>query len=139
MDRLTTHKDLIVWHKAITLASKVYAATRLLPSEEQFGLNQQLRRCSVAIASTIAEGAARRTRVEFTQFLHTARGALSELETQLMIAKEQQLMTDAGELLAGAAELGRLIGELIRNLGSARQAAHAKACAQHPTVAERRS
>jgi four helix bundle protein len=86
MDAVKTHKDLLVWQKSIVLAGKVYAATRALPSEERFGLKQQLRRCSVSVASSIAEGSARRNRIEFVQLLHAARGVLSEIETQTMIA-----------------------------------------------------
>ena len=33
------------------------------------------------------EGAARQTKKEFAQFLHNAQGSLSELDTQLLIAK----------------------------------------------------
>jgi four helix bundle protein len=37
----------------------------------------------VSIPSNIAEGAARNTKRDFANFLHTAQGSLSELDTQL--------------------------------------------------------
>ena len=128
MDVIRSHKDLIVWQKSIALASAVYAATRMLPSEERFGLTQQLRRASVSIASNIAEGSARRSRAEFRQFLHIARGSLSELETQMMIAIDQGFISSGKSPVAGITEVGRLLNGLIRSLASSSTAAHAKAC-----------
>ena len=129
MDAVKTHKDLLVWQKSIILAGKVYAATRALPSEEQFGLKQQLRRCSVSVASSIAEGSARRSRIEFLQLLHAARGVLSEIETQTMIAIGQGYFEATSALPDDIAEVRHLLNGLIRNISEANQIAHAKACA----------
>jgi len=41
----------------------------------------------VSSSQNIAEGAARQTKKEFTNFLHIAQGSLSELDTQLELAK----------------------------------------------------
>ena len=128
MKRIESHKDLIVWQKAIKLAGRIYTATRQLPSEERFGLNSQLRRAAVSIPSNIAEGAARRNRAEFLQFLHIARGSLSELETQMMIALEQELVTPETTALDDIAEVGRLLNGLISKLRSSHREAHANAC-----------
>jgi four helix bundle protein len=137
MDKIISHKDLVVWQKSITLACKVYAATRLLPSEERFGLLGQLRRAAVSIPSNIAEGSARRSRTEFVQYLHIARGSLAELETQYMIVSRQALLNDAAATLEEIAEVGRLLNGLIRSLAASSRAAHAKACAHQPLTANR--
>ena len=135
---ITSHKDLIVWQKAVALAGKVYAATRQLPRDERFGLSLQLRRAAVSIPSNIAEGSARRTRAEFVQYLHIARGSLSEIETQVMIARDQGFLSARDCLLEEIAEIGRMLNALIRRLAANRQAAHAKACAPHqPPTANR--
>lgn len=134
MDVIKSHKDLIVWQKSIELASRVYAATRTLPSEERFGLSRQLRRAAVSIASNIAEGSARRSRAEFVHFLHVARGSLSEVEAQVMIAANQDMIAQHDSLLGDIAEVGRLLNALIRSLASASRTAHAKACASSLTA-----
>jgi four helix bundle protein len=126
--RIETHKDLIVWQKAIKLAGKVYAATRQLPSEERYGLNSHLRRAAVSIPSNIAEGAARKGRADFLQFLHVARGSLSELETQMMIAVQQALISADVAALEDIAEVGRLLNGLIGKLLNSDREAHANAC-----------
>jgi four helix bundle protein len=134
MDKIISHKDLIVWQKAITLACKVYAVSAYLPREERFGLQSQMRRAAVSVASNIAEGSARRSRLEFIQFLHISRASLAEVETQFLIATHQRLLTDSCAL-AQIAEVGRLLNGLIRSLGSANRKAHAQACA--PLTANR--
>jgi len=88
---MKSHKDLDVWKAAIILAKNTYKATATFPKEEIFGMTAQMRRCSISIASNIAEGAARQGNKEFIQFLHIALGSAAELETQLIIAGEVEL------------------------------------------------
>jgi four helix bundle protein len=129
MSTIVSHKDLVVWQKAITLACRVYAGSALLPRHERLGLQSQLRRAAVCVASQIAEGHARRSRTDFIQCLHTARSALAELETQYTIAARQQWLTDAHATLEEIAAVARLLNGLIRSLVASDRAAHAKACA----------
>ena len=82
------HKDLDIWKLGIQLVKEIYMLTERFPSSEKFGLSSQLQRCSVSIPSNIAEGAARQGKKEYIQFLYIALGSLSELETQIIIAKE---------------------------------------------------
>ena len=52
------HKKLRAWQETMDLARMVYEVTSLLPSEEKYGLQTQMRRAAVSIPSNIAEGAA---------------------------------------------------------------------------------
>jgi four helix bundle protein len=79
------YKDLLIWQKAMDLASVVYELTGSIPEEERFGLVVQMRRAAVSVASNIAEGQARRGTKEFLLFLSHASGSLAELETQLLL------------------------------------------------------
>lgn len=85
---MNNHKDLDVWKNSIVFVKRIYETTKTFPREEMYGLTNQLRRASVSIPSNIAEGAARKGKAEFKQFLYIALGSLSEVETQLIISKE---------------------------------------------------
>ena len=83
----SSHKDLIVWQRAMQLVVDVYRSTKSFPREETYGLISQMRRAAVSIPSNIAEGKGRYSRKELSQFLLNARGSLLELETQIEIAR----------------------------------------------------
>ena len=115
--KVTSHKDLIVWRKSIDLASKVYSATNRLPPVEKYGLQVQMRRSAVSVASNIAEGAGRTGRAEYIRFLNIARGSLTELETQVYIISDLRLLEDRElRLKEDVAEVGRLLTSLIQKL-----------------------
>jgi four helix bundle protein len=81
------HKKLDEWNMAMDLTLGIYHASESFPKEETFGLANQMRRAALSVPSNIAEGAARQTRKEFMNYLHMAQGSLSELDTQLELAK----------------------------------------------------
>ena len=118
---LQSHKDLIVWQKAVDLVIEIYKLTQIFPKEELYGLSQQMRRASVTIPSNIAEGYQRNHTKEYIQFLFVAKSSGSELETQLLIARrlnfgnsDQQLRVE--NLLTEVLKmLSKLISKLTPN------------------------
>jgi four helix bundle protein len=115
------YQDLVVWQKAMELATAVYRVTRDWPHEEQYGLTSQVRRAAVAIPSNLAEGHGRSGRREFAHHVSIAYGSLCELETQLLIA--ERLDYSDGEatesLMERIADVRRLANGLLRSLQSA--------------------
>lgn len=81
------HKKLDAWKLSMDLVIDVYRETGKFPDRERYGLLDQIRRATISIPSNIAEGAARQTKKEFTNYLHIAQGSLSELDTQVELAK----------------------------------------------------
>ena len=77
-----------IWQRAIAFTKNIYIVTNGFPDHEKFGLTSQVRRASVSIASNIAEGASRRTDIDFSRFLQIAIGSCFEVETQIVLAKE---------------------------------------------------
>ena len=122
MSEIRSYRDLIAWQKAMALAKRIYGATRLFPKEEVYGLTQQMRRAAASIASNIAEGYGRGSRRDYVRFLHTARGSLYEVETQVLLAKEMSYLTDkqAASLLEDTGECSKLLYALIKSLREAR-------------------
>ena len=111
-------KYLLVWQHAIELTTEIYKLTASFPSAERFGLTNQMRRAAVSIASNIAEGYGRATKGEYIQFLGHARGSCSELETQLVIARNLEFGT-AHNLESSDAlchDVGRLLSALMNSL-----------------------
>ena len=120
-----THKDLIVWRKAVALACRIYRLTATFPGYDRQTLSHQMRRCAVSVASNIAEGAARGSRAEYIRFLDIARGSLSELETQVYICTDLQLLRVDSGIHEDIAEVGRLLSAMNRRLREHRDKARA--------------
>ena len=79
-------EKLIAWQKARELASEIYKITRLFPKDEVFGLTSQMRRCSVSIASNLAEGSGRNSMKDKARFTEIAFGSALELLNQLILS-----------------------------------------------------
>ena len=88
-----SHRDLDVWNLSIDLVKVVYKITRHFPKDEIYGLTSQIKRAVISIPSNISESASRQSHKEFIQFLYIALGSSSEVETQLIIAKELEFVT----------------------------------------------
>lgn len=87
------HKTLECWKQSFELVKDVYRITNSFPVEEKFGLMSQLRRASVSVPTNIAEGAARRSKKEFIQFLYISEGSLSEIDTLLELSVALNFLT----------------------------------------------
>ena len=121
-DSQKPHRELVLWQKAVSCVVLVYQATRGFPPAERFGLAGQMRRAAVSIPSNVAEGAARRSRKEYLQFLYTARGSLSELDTQLEIALQLGYVTETERtvLQERLDEISRMLHGMIMYLAKQR-------------------
>jgi four helix bundle protein len=111
-------RDLIVWQRAMKLASVVYAATKAFPKEEMFGLTSQIRRAAVSVPSNIAEGHGRLTDNGFAVFLGQARGSLFEVETQIELASTLGYIKaiEAEKVIAECEELAKMLNGLLKTL-----------------------
>lgn len=87
--KINTYKELVVWQKAIELVKEIYLIAKQLPKSEQFILISQMIRASISIPANIAEGWGRNHKVEFIRFLNISYGSSTELETHLIIAKNE--------------------------------------------------
>jgi four helix bundle protein len=112
------HRKLVAWQKSMELVQDVYKAVTGFPKYEEYGLISQMRRAAISIPSNIAEGAARRGNKEFMQFLNIAQGSISELDTQLELARmmgyiDTELHTD---LAAKLTDISKLLFGLTRSV-----------------------
>jgi four helix bundle protein len=86
--KIKSFTDLIVWQEAHKLTLEIYRLTRTFPKEETYSLVDQMKRCSISITSNIAEGFSRQGKKEKIQFYFMAKGSLTELQNQLLLAKD---------------------------------------------------
>ena len=77
-----------VWQKSHTFTVNLYKITNNFPSEEKYGLTNQIRRASLSIESNIAEGCGRSTSRELSRFLDIAQGSAYEVRCQLFVARD---------------------------------------------------
>ena len=76
-------EKLMVYQTARKLVKKVYILLRRFPTEERYGLCDQLRRSIVSVPSNIAEQSGRTSIKEKVHFLEIAYGSLMEAYCQL--------------------------------------------------------
>jgi len=86
-------EDIDSWKQARQLARMIYACSDKGRFTRDFGLKNQIRRAAVSIMSNIAEGFGRGGNKEFIQFLSTARGSVSEVQSQLYVALDAGYIT----------------------------------------------
>ncbi|MDO8483098.1 MAG: four helix bundle protein [bacterium] len=87
-EKIKLFTDLYAWQAGHMVVLSIYKITRGVPKKEQFGLTNQIRRAAVSITSNIAEGFSRTSYKEKTQFYAIALGSLTEVQNQLLIAKD---------------------------------------------------
>lgn len=93
VNKIKSFTDLYAWQEAHKLVLMIYKVTNKFPKEEMFGLIMQMRRCAVSVSSNIAEGFSRNSNKEKVQFYSTSHGSLTELQNQLMVARNVKFMS----------------------------------------------
>lgn len=111
-------EKLDVWNEAIAFADIVYSLSRGFPSEERFGLTNQMRRAAVSVSSNLAEGSSRTSRADFARFIEIATGSLFEVVSQTQIAKRQGFITleDHARVYAAAEKQSKMLSGLRKSL-----------------------
>jgi four helix bundle protein len=112
------HYTLDAWKVSRALVKSIYELTRTFPKEEMFGLTAQIRRSAISIPSNIAEGAARTGEKEFAHFLNIARGSVSELETQLLLASDLGYIKSDHSIFEAVDRVSRLVTGLHKTVRS---------------------
>lgn len=111
-------RNLKVWDRAHHLTLDIYKSSSAFPSEEKYGLTSQMRRASVSIGANIAEGCCRKGDCEMGRFLQIAVGSASELEYELLLAKDLSFLKsdEYGRLSSEVTEVKKMLTALICKL-----------------------
>jgi len=113
-----SYRDLILWQRAVQLCVAVYKCTARFPRDEIYGLTTQLRRSSLSIPGSIAEGYGRLSREQYKHFLGVAQGFNFQLQTQLVVARELAIGEPAEiEQIEGfSVEVGKMVSTMLKRL-----------------------
>ncbi len=108
-------RTLKVWDASHRLTLEVYKVTRTYPREELYGLTSQSRESSSSVPTNIAEGCGRSGSREFSRFLKIAAGSASELDYQLLLARDLGYLSEADyvRLNAHLIEVKKMLSALI--------------------------
>ena len=111
-------RNLKVWEKSHQLALAVYHITASFPRDEIYGLASQMRRAASSIPSNIAEGCGREGDPELARFCIIARASASELEYQILLARDLKLIQpkDHETLSEQTVEIKRMLTVLVQKL-----------------------
>src|SRR3989338_3985470 len=115
-EKIQSYKDLQTWKSGHELVLQLYKITKQFPKEEQFGLVSQIRRAAVSITSNIAEGFSRRFPKDKAHFYSIAKGSLTEVDSQILIAKDVGYIDDKdfNQIVKQIEVVGRLLTGLLR-------------------------
>lgn len=117
MNKIRSFTDLNAWREGHKLVLAIYKITTSFPEIEKFGLLNQIQRAAVSITSNIAEGFSRKNQKEKAQFFYTALGSLTELQNQLIIAKDLGYIEPSKfeELASQTIVVSKLLNGLIKS------------------------
>ena len=116
--KIQSFTDLIAWKKAHALAVSIYKLTDKFPQRETYSLTDQMRRSATSISSNIAEGFSRQSKKEKIQFYYTSKGSLTELQNQLLIARDVGYLVkeEFNSIAQQSIEVSKLINGLIKSI-----------------------
>ena len=119
--KIRAFTDLVAWKESHSFVLMIYDITKHFPRDEQFALTSQLRRAVVSITSNIAEGFSRQSQKEKLQFYSIAHGSLSEVQSQLLVARDVHYISEdtCSNLFIQSVRVSKLIHGLIRKIRSA--------------------
>jgi len=113
-NKIKSFTDLNAWKQGQQLVLKVYQVTKEFPASERFGLADQLQRAVVSVTSNLTEGFSRSSFKEKVVFYYTALGSLTEVQNQLLIARDLGYLQKL--LFKQLADHSILVNKLINGL-----------------------
>lgn len=111
-------KQLVVWEKAHDVTLNIYRVTQSFLKAEMYGLTGQMRRAASSVPANIAEGCGRNSDAEFAHFLQIAAGSASEVEYNLLLARDLQFIdsTEYETLDSKINEVKRMLNAFLKKL-----------------------
>ena len=93
------------------------------PREELYGLTSQIRRCAVSVGANIAEGRGKIGNNEFQRYLQIASGSASELDYELLLARDLGYLAkpDHARIADELLQIRKMLSSLLRKVNIERK------------------
>lgn len=120
---ITRFEDIQAWQEARKLVNMVYLMSRKKDFSRDFRLAGQIQSAAVSAMSNIAEGFDRRSNKDFLRFLDIAYSSVTEVQSELYVAKDQTYAAEEEFLGAysQADKTKQLIAGFVRYLKNAQR------------------
>lgn len=111
MEPLKSFEELNCWKEAVLLRKNLIPLIDSLPKQEEYRLKDQMIRCLRSVTNNIADGYGRFNYQENIQFCRISRGSQYEIIDHLIIATEQNYITEV-ELTSGKEQINKCLATL---------------------------
>jgi four helix bundle protein len=116
--KIDRFEDIVAWQRARSLVTGIYRAVNAGQARRDFPYRDQLCRAAVSAMTNVAEGFARRSKVEFARYLDIARASAREVQSLLHVGHDLRYFSDADfdQLYSDANATAFLIGRLMASM-----------------------
>ena len=113
MEKLTNHRQLIVYQKAFEAARNIYLLSKTFPKEETYSLSDQIRRSSRSVCANTAEAFRRRKYPKsFSNKLNESEAEAAETQNWLDFALDCEYISEETHKQLDS-EYEKIIGMLV--------------------------
>ncbi len=116
--KIERFEDLDCWKEARKLINRIYPITKKEAFSKDYRLRDQITGAGISVLNNIAEGFDSQSNNEFIRFLLMSRRSISEVETCLYIASDQNYLSSSEfkEIFEQAEKAKQVIDGLLRYL-----------------------
>ena len=122
-DKQFRFQELEIWKRAAVFSPKMFRLADRLESRRLFRFAEQLRGATLSITNNIAEGSGSVSKIDFANFLNTARRSTFEVANILFLLSSNGYIdqTDLREMIGELEQESRMIRAFMRTLTGSRK------------------
>jgi four helix bundle protein len=122
-DKQFRFQELEIWKRAAVFSSQLFQLADRLERQRLFRFAEQLRGATLSITNNIAEGSGSVSKIDFANFLNTARRSTFEVANILFLLSSNGYIdqTDLREMIGELEQESRMIRAFMRTLSGSRK------------------
>jgi four helix bundle protein len=122
-DKQFRFQELEIWKRAAAFSPQMFQLADRLETRRLFRFAEQLRGATLSITNNIAEGSGSVSKIDFANFLNTARRSTFEVANILFLLSSNGYIdqTDLREMIGELEQESRMIRAFMRTLSGSRK------------------